>query len=520
METDAAPEDQTTRTVKDRLWVWRATLESREAGKVSVLACVETLFAVVLYWWIAIRFDTHWHLVSSVFIAPLLLLRSPESITAGVKWFLRDWFEFGNYENWAKQKRTDWIVGIRLISGAAVFLVAHWLANQWLPILEAWSLMAASASIITIGTLIAAAGAVAVAGMAKRAQAVADKVAGAGVGASVGAVAIWGTGAGVSAEAVAGLVAGVGASLVAVTVWGGAVVLGPGFALRALTLRIIATVRFALSGFTRVPENWRENNFLTDSFVPAELLPGIRDFELVYTSDGLYFEMKGETDSPAFKWIGYPVLGLSFFLPALIYRLNIKATAWFWWPLAYLLRPAPVADAESQQKQALCWPWTNPFQTFMIGVSALVVVASLLLTGFNLTAWMESQDLMAVHVLVKAVAAVDWHSYQPWHWAQWIIAGCGIGMLWIAGEAVGNDTTGNWKKFSKKWPTYNRLMIGLRRIRTLATIALLIMGLGALSLVSRGWMNYVPVPDGMIQAMEQFYGVEAAPGVTSSNNSR
>ncbi len=56
--------------MKDRFWVWHATLKSREAGKISVLACIETLFSVILYWWIAINFDTHWHLVGGVFIAP------------------------------------------------------------------------------------------------------------------------------------------------------------------------------------------------------------------------------------------------------------------------------------------------------------------------------------------------------------------------------------------------------------------------------------------------------------------
>ena len=33
-----------------RRWVWHATLASRAAGQVSVLACMETLFAVALYW--------------------------------------------------------------------------------------------------------------------------------------------------------------------------------------------------------------------------------------------------------------------------------------------------------------------------------------------------------------------------------------------------------------------------------------------------------------------------------------
>ena len=98
MESPHVTTDTAASPQPERHWVWRATLDSRAAGKVSVLACVETVFAVALNWWIAIRWDTHWHLVSSVFIAPLLLLRSPESIAAGVRWFLKDWFGFGSYE--------------------------------------------------------------------------------------------------------------------------------------------------------------------------------------------------------------------------------------------------------------------------------------------------------------------------------------------------------------------------------------------------------------------------------------
>ena len=87
---------------KRRNWVWHSTLETRAAGRVSVLACVETLFAVALYWWIALRYHTHWHLVSSVFIAPLLLLRSPESMKLGVQWFLKNGFEFGSNNRWTR----------------------------------------------------------------------------------------------------------------------------------------------------------------------------------------------------------------------------------------------------------------------------------------------------------------------------------------------------------------------------------------------------------------------------------
>ena len=52
---NASHSGQTPDAPRGRSWVWHSTLATRAAGQVSVLACVETLFAVVLYWWIAIR---------------------------------------------------------------------------------------------------------------------------------------------------------------------------------------------------------------------------------------------------------------------------------------------------------------------------------------------------------------------------------------------------------------------------------------------------------------------------------
>jgi hypothetical protein len=55
--------------------------------------------------------------------------------------------------------------------------------------------------------------------------------------------------------------------------------------MRALYFRTTATLRFLPAGVRRLPENWRENNFLTDSFLPAELMPGIRDSNKAFCLD-------------------------------------------------------------------------------------------------------------------------------------------------------------------------------------------------------------------------------------------
>ena len=65
-------------------WVWWSTEESFERGTISVLACAEVAAGIGLYWWlIPSWFETNLHLLISVFVAPLLLLRSPESVDKG-----------------------------------------------------------------------------------------------------------------------------------------------------------------------------------------------------------------------------------------------------------------------------------------------------------------------------------------------------------------------------------------------------------------------------------------------------
>ncbi len=46
---------------------------------ISLLAIFEIIIFVGLYWWIAVYFDVYWHIISSIFIAPFLLLKSNQS---------------------------------------------------------------------------------------------------------------------------------------------------------------------------------------------------------------------------------------------------------------------------------------------------------------------------------------------------------------------------------------------------------------------------------------------------------
>ncbi len=71
-------------------WVWVSTEASVERGAISVLACAEVAAGIGLYWWlIPWWLETNLHLLISVLVAPLLLLRSPESVAAALAAFDR-----------------------------------------------------------------------------------------------------------------------------------------------------------------------------------------------------------------------------------------------------------------------------------------------------------------------------------------------------------------------------------------------------------------------------------------------
>lgn len=496
-----------------RSWVWHATLESRKAGRVSVLACAETIFAVILYWWIAIRYDTHWHLVSSVFVAPLLLLRSTESIEAAVRWFRRDWFGFDDYSSWALKKRRLWAHAYGLTTFLTGFLFVYFANHFFLSGVSGWNGIASFLLIFNLSIL----------SVYSLTVAIVISAAGVSAGEITCTLLFSCIGAGAGLCASTSVFLGVVSLVIVIEALFGsmgksssrysfvkdfvvlsvplAVSYGLGQALRSFFFRLLATIRFIAPGCRRLPENWRESAFLVDVSVPAEVMPSA-DTETPFPSlDTMACRIISEK---RYAQRAVLIIVSSFlFLPTFLYRLNIKATSWFWWPLAFLLRPAPPPDAESQAKQALCWPWTNPFQKSWIVVSVVLVLLSLVLHSIDRESWVAWNKVPAIPLALKVSLAIDWQHIALWHWAQWVIAASGAIMLALAGNARSHDVNGNWEEYRRSSPHAITWMTLLQRVRALATISLLVMALGALAMQEQFWRAYIAVPETWIRALER-----------------
>lgn len=497
-------------SIYNQWWVWHSTPEARAAGKISLVACVETIVAVSLYWWIALNYNSRWQVVSVVLVAPMLLLRSPKSIATGVKWFLRDWFEIERYSRWSAGKTAVWNIVVSLPFG----YFSKWLCTPIANSFQANTLLELSVylAVLSVAFSYSLAGPDAFAATSSDRStddyytATTSTATVLACAASIGVVAalfpsgLDGVYSGLFVVVVIFALGGAFASILS------SFAFGLGTAIRAFVFRTIATFRHAFSGISQIPSNWRENNLIIDSFTTPELLPGIRESRPHFALDGLARHLL--LKNSLYDVTLFQIIGALLFFPSAIYRFNIKATAWFWWPLAYLLTPVPKGGADSREKQALCWPWTNPFQMLLIGVGAVLAIASVTLHYINLKEWSKLGHIPALPLPLKVSLALDWSHIAPWHWAQWITGGAGLAMLWVAGNARSHDINGNWSEIQAHWLRWIRLMTGLQRVRTLAVVALLLMGLGALLLQEPSLLSRINVPAEWIVALKHFYRLD------------
>lgn len=67
-------------------WSTPQSIKNRE---ISILAIFEILISVGVYWWISLYFNTYFHILLSVCITPLLLLKSEESIKMSLDLYIK-----------------------------------------------------------------------------------------------------------------------------------------------------------------------------------------------------------------------------------------------------------------------------------------------------------------------------------------------------------------------------------------------------------------------------------------------
>jgi hypothetical protein len=434
-------------------WVFWSTRESIDNDIPSVTAIAETIIAVPLYWWIAIYFETYLLLLISAIIAPLVLLRSDQSIALGVQWFTsweERWNDRRSYRDFRRSERRSILamVGVAILTASVGFyLFAGYFskANEW------WRVLLGGLGVGVFSSMMVFGGTAAVGGGAF-ARALA--AAGGGIGAGVIAIAL--TLAGVVVEKTAGwetmagalvgfsigvtaykvmerigspiekvVLATVSAAAFAATIIATAegmvmsvsLLFGFGFVLGvwiiSLIVRIGATLRHIGSGIRNLPGNFRRLILCTSPRQQPELVPGLKPTETQFSLAALSRAFNRDRRSRdffriVFAFSFWPMAMLLWLLPGWLYRITLKSTAWFWWPLAYLggdLRRAKHPELLRQRIMETLWAKVS------IALAAMTIlgflVSNILLSGA------AAQDNPFLSVL-GFVFLIDWRSIGLW----------------------------------------------------------------------------------------------------------
>jgi hypothetical protein len=268
---------------EEKSWCWGSTHGSIQNEVPSVTAILETIIAVPLYWWIALQIGVLWPLLVSAAVAPMVLLRSDQSVALGLKWFRRysDHRRAFRLTSLTSLERIVFIGFVYLTMLHAPFRFFKPLYYQYIP---SW--------LLDIDRLI------------------------------LGPY-------GISTAVLFFLVGGPGIYLF----------------LLATTIRIGATLRHLPAGIAALPRNFRRLLLCTSPVQAPELVPGLNTTSSPHTFKKA-LEQRNVVQDHVSAIYGAVVYGLVvvnvyislsiMFVPAWLYRITIKSTAWFWWPLAFL----------------------------------------------------------------------------------------------------------------------------------------------------------------------------------------
>lgn len=495
------------------LWSDKDSLESRN---ISILAIGETLIAIVLYWWIAIYFDTHIHLITSLFVAPFLLLRSKQSIEKGIEWFLADQFGLNDFKSWSKTKRFLWYCCIAIVS----FIVMSFFTAQLYQyaIIEKSKTVLSFIPLLLIGVISAvfATKTVSPKDFDETLEVIDLPAINKSIDYTTATIIFVATYAGVCLGFILTDINTGGSDfnyyyltfLVVLGAWLLVFLIvlcfrlifihdspeisvnnGSGILLRAIVSRFLATLRYSVfHGLKALPSNWWENCFIVDSNIKPELLPSINSRCEGLSLDFAIDELKKDKFNPLNIFVLITLV--LFFLPSFLYRLSIKSTCWFYWPLFFLLRAIPKLGQRKAERD-LCFPIRNPVQLTMIIIGFLWVVLSLL----NKEVLSQYKGWEAVPAYFEFLIIADWSSLRVWDWSNLLISISGMGMLIIAGLAIGNYKS--QVNYDEEFPLALILMHGLRRTRNIAVIISLLLGFGSVVLHM--------APEDISKLMPQFF---------------
>ena len=299
-------ERETLRRVR---FVWRSTPASVHLAIPSALGAFEVIGSVVAWWAYAIYFDTFTHLWVSICVAPLLLLRSNNSISVGVNWFsgymqtdIDPGISTTVYEGHIRDVgslRERWSTRTFILCGIVVFGCAVSLRLNAVPF-EAgfWSIIGTAIFCSYLFLIFV----VAFVGIKQQSVRLTTFLMLVFMGLIISAFPVWIlvyiippqiSVVATSYELTADTFFVIAKLAIEVAAVIGLIFFSPlidsldailypisvafGVVLRSFCVRILATIRFIRIGFWQIPENFRNSLFVVDVYEPARLIPAYKN---------------------------------------------------------------------------------------------------------------------------------------------------------------------------------------------------------------------------------------------------
>jgi hypothetical protein len=435
-------------------WIFWSTRESIDHDIPSITEIVETAIVVPLYWWIAIHFETYLLLLLSIVVAPLVLLRSDQAVALGIRWFAiweKLWESnrlFAEFETAERLKVIATGTLSLLIIVLSSFLVLPWIVSGsdqpfWLRALVVGAQIVSAPTLASLGGMAIGIGAVSVARIAIAIIPITVFV-------LTGLIAAFGGGlalALVPAAMMVGLAffrwldrrraTKVIATVIIVTVVFGPIGLGTalGVFLVSLAIRILATLNYIAAGFGSLPRNFRRLVLCTSPFQEPQLIPGLGSDESKFTVTNMlhrFRERTGVEDGPPLAHFLFFLFSMTvWFIPAWLYRITLKSTAWFWWPLAYIGDDPELAKNPEEFRRTTIgsiWAW----------ISLVLAIGTLL--GFVYVNFFRTGAILQDNPLLTIAGytlLVDWSSSAPWQLLVVVMAILGIAIVILVNDAGG-----------------------------------------------------------------------------------
>jgi hypothetical protein len=425
-----------------------STRDSINNDTPSVTAIIETVLAVLVYWWVAIRHETYLPLLISAAVAPLVLLRSDQSVRLGVDWFKaweanvwKDTRLFLQLGSWQRRLLLAVVLANALLTFVTSYLTArHFLAgiNGWSPSWQGfaagsfWLVAAAVAATVATAWVMMVVGVKEVTRLVAAAAAAA-----AAVGTVTTTIGVMAATAGVvvTVTLVMGALGlkGTGMTLLLVRVIVIPYVLG--LALSALVMSLIvrigATLRHLGPGLHSLPQNFRRLTLCTSPRQEPELVPGLLPGTTDFTFTDVLQRILKETGlqrTAAFLSYG-PFLPI-WFLPGWLYRVSLKSTAWFWWPLTFLMGDLSRAkDPQEFHRTTIGSLWAKASIALSIITILTFLWSNLVETG---VVFKDNPLLIAVGYFL----VVDW-SLRPWQLFPIALAVLSVAIVFLVDDAAG-----------------------------------------------------------------------------------